>query len=107
MKVLSQWRSSSQGWFFFKFSKEEDSNRVLTQGPWTFDNRPLVPKPWSPDEKYKLENLSAISVWVRFPCLNLHMRNAEILSMLASTVGKPIRTNGFTASNGKLSMLES
>ncbi|KAL9671005.1 hypothetical protein QQ045_008568 [Rhodiola kirilowii] len=38
--------------FVFKFAKEEDCNRVLEQGPWSFDSRPLVLKPWSPDESF-------------------------------------------------------
>ncbi|KAL9665867.1 hypothetical protein QQ045_000188 [Rhodiola kirilowii] len=56
--------------------------------------RPLVLKPWSPDENYELETVNALPVWVRFSNLNLHMRSKEILSMIASTMGKPIRTDG-------------
>ncbi|KAL9675017.1 hypothetical protein QQ045_003216 [Rhodiola kirilowii] len=86
-----------------EFSREEDCNRILALGSWSFDNKPLVLKPWSPDENYELESLAAIPVWVRFPGLNLHLRSEEILNMLASTVGKPIRTDGYTASTEKLS----
>ncbi|KAL9689452.1 hypothetical protein QQ045_009838 [Rhodiola kirilowii] len=91
------------GIFIFKFAREEDCNRILALGPWSFDNRPLVIKPWSPDENYELESVTALPVWVRFSGWNLHMRNEEILSMLASTIGKPIRMDGFTAGSDKLS----
>ncbi|KAL9689170.1 hypothetical protein QQ045_033604 [Rhodiola kirilowii] len=86
-----------------EFFKEEEFNRILALGPWYFDNRPLILKPWSPDENYELESVTSLPIWMRFPGLNLHMRSEEILSMLASTVGKPIRTDAFTASNEKLS----
>ncbi|KAL9664729.1 hypothetical protein QQ045_020136 [Rhodiola kirilowii] len=89
--------------FIFKFAKEEDCNRVFAMGPWSFDNRPLIIKPWSPDENYELESVTALPVWVRFPGLNMHMHNEEILSMIASTIGKPIRTDDFTAGSEKLS----
>ncbi|KAL9691865.1 hypothetical protein QQ045_012292 [Rhodiola kirilowii] len=91
------------GIFIFKFAQEEDCNRILALGPWSFDNRPLVLKPWSLDENYELESVTALPVWVRFPGLNLHMRNEEILSMIASTIGKPIRTDDFTVGSEKLS----
>ncbi|CAM8955815.1 unnamed protein product [Rhodiola kirilowii] len=91
------------GIFVFKFFKEEEFDRILALGPWSFDNRPLILKPWSPDENYELESVASLPIWVRFPGLNLHMRSEEILSMLASTVGKPIRTDAFTASNENLS----
>ncbi|CAM8902498.1 unnamed protein product [Rhodiola kirilowii] len=91
------------GIFIFKFAREEDSNKILSLGPWSFDSRPLVHKPWSLDDNYELESVTALPIWVRFPGLNLHMRSEEILSMIASTVGKPIRTDGFTATSEKLS----
>ncbi|CAM8937480.1 unnamed protein product [Rhodiola kirilowii] len=95
-------RKSALEWMFTLFAKEEDSNRILNLGPWSFDNRSLVLKPWSPDENYELESVTALPIWVRFPGLNLHMRCEEILSMIASTVGKPLRTDGFTATSEKL-----
>ncbi|CAM8933733.1 unnamed protein product [Rhodiola kirilowii] len=90
------------GIFIFKFAREEDSNRILSLGPWSFDSRPLVLKQCSPDENYELESVTALPIWVRFPGLNLHFRSEEILSMIASTVGKPVRTDGFTATSEKL-----
>ncbi|CAM8935050.1 unnamed protein product [Rhodiola kirilowii] len=96
------WRKSVLEWMFTLFAKEEDSNRILNLGPWSFDNRSLVLKPWSPDENYERESVTALPIWVRFPGLNLHMRCEEILSMIASTVGKPLRTDGFTATSEKL-----
>ncbi|CAM8935056.1 unnamed protein product [Rhodiola kirilowii] len=96
------WRKSVLEWMFTLFAKEEDSNRILNLGLWSFDNRSLVLKPWSPDENYERESVTALPIWVRFPGLNLHMRCEEILSMIASTVGKPLRTDGFTATSEKL-----
>ncbi|KAL9687941.1 hypothetical protein QQ045_032352 [Rhodiola kirilowii] len=93
------WNSAGAG----QAKGEEDCNRILALGPWSFDGRPLLLKPWSSDETYEMETVTALSVWVRFPGLNLHMRSKEILSMIASMVGKPIRTDGFTASSEKLS----
>ncbi|KAL9665745.1 hypothetical protein QQ045_000065 [Rhodiola kirilowii] len=91
------------GIFVFKFFKEEEFKKILALGPWYFDNRPLILKPWSPDENYELESVTSLPIWVRFPALNLHMKSEEILRMLVSTIGKPIHTDAFTASNKKLS----
>ncbi|KAL9667655.1 hypothetical protein QQ045_002018 [Rhodiola kirilowii] len=90
------------GIFIFMCGKE-DSNRILNLSPWSFDSRPLVLKPWSPDENYELQSVNVLPIWERFPGLNLHMRSEKILSMIASTVSKPLRTNGFPTTNEKLS----
>ncbi|KAL9682931.1 hypothetical protein QQ045_014743 [Rhodiola kirilowii] len=63
--------------FVFKFTKEEDCNRVLEQGPWSFDSRPLVLKHWSLDESFELESVAAVPVWVRFKPSYEKRRNFE------------------------------
>ncbi|KAL9668371.1 hypothetical protein QQ045_002752 [Rhodiola kirilowii] len=90
------------GIFLFKFSFGLDRDRILDLGPWTFDNRPLVLKHWSPDENYSLESVASLPVWVRFAGLAPHLRRADTLSLIASTVGRLLRIDGFTARNEKL-----
>ncbi|KAL9662984.1 hypothetical protein QQ045_027820 [Rhodiola kirilowii] len=64
--------------------------------------RPLVLRHWSPDSNFSLERVISLPVWVRFPGLPPHLQRPALLSRLASTLGQPIRTDGFTARNEKL-----
>ncbi|KAM7462205.1 hypothetical protein LguiA_030326 [Lonicera macranthoides] len=39
--------------------------RVEEAGPWTFDNRPLIVKPWTDDANLEREDMVEVPVWVR------------------------------------------
>lgn len=41
--------STESGFFFFKFSSEDDLSAVLDRAPWHMANRPLVLKRWHRD----------------------------------------------------------
>lgn len=56
-----------------EFLDAETTYEVLEAGPWTFDNKPLIVKLWSPDVTLERENMPEVPVWVRFPNLKLHM----------------------------------
>ncbi|KAL9689716.1 hypothetical protein QQ045_010105 [Rhodiola kirilowii] len=85
-----------------KRSAKEERNRILDLGPWSFDNQPLVLCHWSPDMNYSLESVVSLPLWVTFPELPPHMQREDMLSKLASSIGRPLRTDGFTAQKEKL-----
>ncbi|KAL9686789.1 hypothetical protein QQ045_031182 [Rhodiola kirilowii] len=90
------------GVILYKFVSGRERDIILDLGHWTFDNRPLVLRHWSPNENYSLESVASLPVWVRFPNLATHLRRANILSLITSTVGRPLRSDGFTTRNEKL-----
>ncbi|KAL9681661.1 hypothetical protein QQ045_013448 [Rhodiola kirilowii] len=92
---------SKPGIFLFKFVNEAKLNRILDLGPWSFDSKPLVLKPWSPDESFELESVGSLPLWVWFPGLAPHVKLEKLISRLASAIGKPIRTDRFTAGKEK------
>lgn len=39
----------AEGYFIFRFDSEEDRNRIIQQGLYTFQNRPMILELWEPD----------------------------------------------------------
>ncbi|CAM8962978.1 unnamed protein product [Rhodiola kirilowii] len=87
----------NEGIFLFKFLTEEKKAEVLCGRPWSFDNRPLILKPWSEQEEYTCGSVDALPVWIRLPRLKAHLVDSIILSRLCSRLGTPICTDGVTA----------
>ncbi|KAL9675716.1 hypothetical protein QQ045_003922 [Rhodiola kirilowii] len=70
--------------FLFKFVAEEKKVEVLSGGPWTFDNRLLILKPWSEQEEYTCGSVDALLIWIHLPRLKAHLADTIILSRLCS-----------------------
>ncbi|KAL9677301.1 hypothetical protein QQ045_005529 [Rhodiola kirilowii] len=87
----------NEGIFLLKFNSEEKKDEVMSGGPWSFDNRPLILKPWSEEEEYTCGSVDALPVWIRLPRLKAHLADTIILSRLCSRLGTPICTDGVTA----------
>ncbi|XP_060187471.1 uncharacterized protein LOC132616806 [Lycium barbarum] len=85
------------GYFIFRFSCEEDKNAVLQSGPYTFYNRPMILKEWSPTFHIDKEPMRVIPLWVMFPGLPVHCWAKENLGRIASYLGKPLCTDRLTA----------
>ena len=78
--------SRENGYFFFKFGDEDECNRILQSGPWLFDGRLIILKRWT--EGIELER--DLSVPIRLPSLPLKLWSWEVISRIASLVGKPL-----------------
>lgn len=51
--------------FKFKFKTEFDLERVLKEGPWTFDNQVLLLRRWEAGMMAKNVKFESISIWVQ------------------------------------------
>lgn len=91
------------GYCVFRFKSVEDMNQVLQLGPYSFRNKPMILKPWDVDFSMQNGILSTIPIWVRFPGLPMGYWSPEILSKLASTIGRPLFTDKVTAQFEKIS----
>lgn len=82
--------SRENGYFFFKFGEEEECNRILQNGPWLFDGRLIVLKRWTEGLELERDLLSSVPIWVRMPSLPLKLWSRDIISRIASLMGKPL-----------------
>lgn len=91
------------GYFIFKFEIEEDKACVLQNGSYTFRNRPMILKQWSPDFQMQKEPLRVLPIRVCLSCLPLLYWSKENLGRIASFLGKPICTDSLTAKGERIS----
>lgn len=89
MRVLKVFMLKT-GVYVVEFKDVEARVEVIKAGPWTFDNRPLIVKPWTNKANLEREDMVEVLVWVRFPNLKLHMWSITILSKMASIIRKPL-----------------
>ncbi|XP_019248357.1 PREDICTED: uncharacterized protein LOC109227613 [Nicotiana attenuata] len=75
----------------------EDKERVMQQGPYTANNRPMILKDWDPTFQIKEESMRIVPLWVNFPRLSIQCWIEENLGRIASLLGKPICTDRLTA----------
>lgn len=52
------------GYFIFRFNSEEDKNRLIQQGSYTYHNRPMILKQWEPNFQMNKELSRKIPIWV-------------------------------------------
>ncbi|XP_019236113.1 PREDICTED: uncharacterized protein LOC109216415 [Nicotiana attenuata] len=92
-----------EGYFIFRFDDEEDKLKIMQNGPYTYNNRPMILKQWVPYFKLAEEPLNAIPVWIVFPNLPIQYWAIENLGRIASCLGKPICTDKLTAKEERIS----
>uniref|UniRef100_A0A5B7BSW9 DUF4283 domain-containing protein n=1 Tax=Davidia involucrata TaxID=16924 RepID=A0A5B7BSW9_DAVIN len=90
------------GVFEFDFEREESKIQVMEMGPWSFDNKPLVLRPWSYDLDIEKEEIDSVPVWIRLPGLKLHMWSTKALSRIARKLGLPLFSDKLTANLSRL-----
>ncbi|OIT40353.1 hypothetical protein A4A49_10437 [Nicotiana attenuata] len=92
-----------EGYYIFRFQNIEERDLVLQAGPYTYHNKPLILQHWSMDFKFDPGCMSVIPLWIKFSGLPLGFWSIEVLSKLASVVGKPLYTDRITAEMEKVS----
>ncbi|XP_074305112.1 uncharacterized protein LOC141640050 [Silene latifolia] len=92
-----------KGWFSFRFTSLEDMNNVLKEGPWKLGNSSLILKQWYPNFSMEMDRVSTVPIWVLFPNLEPFLWSENILSKMASKIGKPLFADLNTTCKAKLS----
>ncbi|KAK2989361.1 hypothetical protein RJ640_003043 [Escallonia rubra] len=90
------------GIFLVKLDNADSHARIREKGPWSFDNKPMIVKPWSQDLSLEKIGLQAVPVWVKLPHLPLQFWSNTMLSKISSTLGKPLFTDRMTAYGERL-----
>ncbi|XP_057442695.1 uncharacterized protein LOC130734343 [Lotus japonicus] len=86
-------RDVHHGYFLIKFDKKEDKERAISGAPWLIYDHYLAVKPWTPDFVAANSKISTTVVWIRIPGLGFQYYGKNILMMLASAVGTPIKVD--------------
>nr|POE95774.1 g-type lectin s-receptor-like serine/threonine-protein kinase [Quercus suber] len=87
--------------FFHCGNLREDYGAVLRKGPWFIGEHFLSIRPWEPDFRLPLANVTSIAVWVRLNELPIEYYNAEALLHIGKTIGKVLRVDTHTASEAR------
>ncbi|XP_016498965.1 uncharacterized protein LOC107817621 [Nicotiana tabacum] len=92
-----------EGYYNIKFQNVDDMKEINYFGPYTFNNRPIILKPWTPDFDFNEEFPTEIPLWVQFPNLPMNCWGHGLLSRMASTIGTPIYADECTAKKTRVS----
>ncbi|KAK2983948.1 hypothetical protein RJ640_002893 [Escallonia rubra] len=90
------------GVYIVQFESENAHIQILELGPWTFDNKPLIVKQWTPEVSLEKEGMSKIPVWIRLPNLPLQFWSVKMISQIVSAIGKPLFTDRMKATKERL-----
>ncbi|GJT67556.1 putative reverse transcriptase domain-containing protein, partial [Tanacetum coccineum] len=75
-----------QGICYFKFQSNEGLERVLKQGPWIVNNKPLYVQKWNPIIGLEKVDAIKIPVWAKLINIQLEAWSKEGISALASSL---------------------
>lgn len=84
------------GIVMMSFDNEVGKNDVIQGGIYSFDNKPLIVKVWTPDMEFSREELQSVPIWIKLACLDLKYWSARGLSKIGSLVGKPLMVDKYT-----------
>nr|XP_009763858.1 PREDICTED: uncharacterized protein LOC104215701 [Nicotiana sylvestris]XP_016502568.1 PREDICTED: uncharacterized protein LOC107820743 [Nicotiana tabacum] len=84
------------GYFIYRFESEQDKASIMENGPYTYNNRPLILKTWTLEFQMTKEPICLIPLWVCFPSLPVLYWKEENLGRIASYLGKPICADRLT-----------
>lgn len=95
--VIPELFKHDDGYFVLRFACAIDKKKVLADGPYFFNNRPVILKEWMENYKFKDDIVKTMPLWVRLPDLPLHCWGKDSLSRIGSLIGKPLCSDECTA----------
>uniref|UniRef100_A0A803Q8A9 DUF4283 domain-containing protein n=1 Tax=Cannabis sativa TaxID=3483 RepID=A0A803Q8A9_CANSA len=93
----------SYGIFIIRFHSLEDRDQILNGGYIFFNRRPVIMKPWDPNENYKKEDVQKVPIWVQLEELELKYWGQKSLFKIVAQVGNPIMVDSVTRERERLS----
>ncbi|GJV47844.1 RNA-directed DNA polymerase, eukaryota, reverse transcriptase zinc-binding domain protein [Tanacetum coccineum] len=85
------------GGCFFKFKNEEGMEKVIEQGPWIVNHKPLFVQKWDPIIGLERKEENKIPIWAKLKNVPPEAWTRDGISALASSLGKPLRMDNITA----------
>ncbi|GJY71047.1 uncharacterized protein Tco_0474750 [Tanacetum coccineum] len=71
--------------------------RVLENGPWLIRLVLLILNVWTPNSKLKKDDITYVPIWVKMHNVPIVAYSEIGLSLITSTLGKPIMLDGYTS----------
>ncbi|XP_074271224.1 uncharacterized protein LOC141595151 [Silene latifolia] len=91
-----------KGWFFFRFTKDQDLCTILRGSTWSLGSHSFVFKKWHPNISKELDTVSKVPVWVTLPDLDPLFWSEKALSKIASKIGNPLYADPVTTHKERL-----
>ncbi|KAK8673477.1 hypothetical protein V6N13_111811 [Hibiscus sabdariffa] len=88
--------------YVFVFSNADARDWVIENGPWHFQNKPLILRKWEPNMSKLDFDLVCMPVWVQLYNVPLELFNKTGLSYIASALGNPLYMDSITANRERL-----
>ena len=87
MRLVTLWNPTTRmdiidlgkDFFLVRFGLKEDFLVVLEKGPWFIGEHFLSIRPWEPNFKLSLANVSSIAIWIRLTELPIKYYEMEVL----------------------------
>ncbi|XVE73699.1 hypothetical protein DITRI_Ditri11bG0139900 [Diplodiscus trichospermus] len=89
--------------FIIQLPNAAARDKVLEQGPWHIQNKPLTVRKWEPGMTSLNFDLSKIPQWIHLHNVPLELFTKLRLSYIASAIGKPLYMDRITAYKQRLS----
>ncbi|KAM6580820.1 hypothetical protein CsatA_004594 [Cannabis sativa] len=93
----------SFGIYIIRFSNVEARDQVLNGGFIFFNRRPVIMKPWKPNENFSKEDVSKVPIWIQLEGLELKYWGEKSLFKIVGQMGKPIMVDAITKERERLS----
>nr|GFA14277.1 hypothetical protein [Tanacetum cinerariifolium]GFA32511.1 hypothetical protein [Tanacetum cinerariifolium] len=77
--------------------EEDGMERVLENGPWLIRLVSLILNAWKQNSKLKKDDITFVPIWVKIHNVPIVAYSEIGLSLITSTLGKPIMLDGYTS----------
>ncbi|XVE59250.1 hypothetical protein DITRI_Ditri05aG0030900 [Diplodiscus trichospermus] len=95
-------RSAGTNLFIIQLPNAVARDKVLEQGPWHIQNKPLIMRKWEPSMTSLNFDLTKIPLWIHLRNVPLELFTKLGLSYIASVIGKPLYMDRITAYHQRL-----
>ena len=69
-KIYDQW---GKNLFIIQFPNDVTRDRVLENGPWHIQNKPLIIRKWEPGLSSLKFNMARLSIWIQLGNVSLEL----------------------------------
>ncbi|XP_062093865.1 uncharacterized protein LOC133799892 [Humulus lupulus] len=98
---IAQISRMTLGLTLVKFNDEATRDHVLENGVIHFDRKPVIVRPWTADLS-AIRLVRSVPLWIRLHDLGLQYWGSKCLSVLVSTIGKPLMVDKFTKERSRI-----